>query len=592
VRSAALARGIARVSALLPIPLDIVQRAGTRLEATGDLALARNCFRRAFKRAPQRELSRWGLASTLSTIALRDNDLDAFLEALPHLGALGDSNIWGMRATARLATLLAHTGYYTDALPHYERLLRGHAETPALSVEYAEALAKLGRRTEALEQIPYSATVSTDAALRAVRLEVLAGRFDSAAERLNRLERQTPADAIRIDEERVLLLARAGRLADALALRARVSGFRRIFTSDAGRSAEGGVMITVVCWGVRACDSLLDMCLPSQLVESQIPAVGTEPDLVYRLYTSDADADRLLSHPSLHALAALVRTEVIAFPSRVLQAARSKYEAANWCHQHAVLDANLKGRSLVFISPDSVIAAGGLVWLLSERKRGTRTILISGPRVTKETALPAIAKMADKGTLHGARTLRISPRSLVNVVLDHPHHSMMGGFVDAGYVNDFWSCLFSRVGSSGLLARQMHLHPLMVTPDVLTAIPEQTVDSLFVGEACTEVDGVRVVEDSDEFCAISWSARGENTAMRKYPERSRRKAALIAHLARRHVAPFNLGLLRHRIRFHTEDLGPEWMQAERTSDTIVAEVIELLSEPSLAVRASDGVVMK
>jgi len=585
VRFAALARGIARVSGLLPIPLDIVQRAGARLEVEGDLALARDCFRRVVQRAPLRELPRWSLANTLSTIALRDNDLDAFLEALRHLSALGDSSSWGERAIARLATLLAHTGHYAEALPYYERLLRARAEAPGLSVEYAETLAKLGRPTEALEQLPDTASASTDTVLRAARLEVLAGRLDSAAQRLDRLERQMPSDAERIDEERVSLLARAGRLADALSLRERTSGFRRILAPESRRTAEGGVMVTVVCWGGPGCESLLDFCLPSQLTESQLPAVNSEPDLIYRLYTSDADADRLLHHPSLHALTALVRTEVIAFPSRMLRAARSKYEAANWCHQHAVLDANLKGRSLVFISPDSVIAAGGLPWLLNARRCGARAILISGPRVTREAALPAIANLAVRGELRGARTLRISPRSLVRVVLDNPHHSMLGGFLDAGYVNDFWSCLFSRVGSTGLLARQMHLHPLMVTPDVLTAIPEQTVDSLFVGEACTGAGGVRVVEDSDEFCAVSWSARSENATMRRYPERSHGKAALMAHLARRHVAPFNLGLLRHRIRFHAEDLGPGWAEAERASDAVVEEVVRLLSEPLPAVQA-------
>ena len=519
------------------------------------------------------------LAMAVAASALRGNDLNLFSQAAGLFQNAISLDPDSPDALLEFAVFLAHSGHFASAGTWFESALR-KPPSPRAVLEYAQLLEKLERFPEALAWYSRLDGRPLEVDLRMARLERRCGNFEAARARLTALEHNANGAAEKIQLAKAATLAGAERLSEAIAVHERALGLARAGDLRGGTSAakagEGGLQITMVCWGEAVVQSFLEVGLPNQLSSGNIPAIAGEPGVTYRIYTSTKDIDRLLNHPALRALSSMVPVELFTFPAELVAKAESKYELANCCHQHAVLGANLLSKSLIFLSPDSIISDGCLSRLLSLKRSGVGTVLCSGPRVTKESALPELVRTASKRAIHGVQTLAVSSRDLVRVILNHPHHAMLGSYVDSGFVTDSWSCVFIEIEGTGLLARQLHLHPLMVTPQRRSVLPFGTIDTAYVGEACPDWSRIHVVEDSDSLCALSWSEHSENATMSKYPEAPWSKAQVIAHLARRHITAFNIELLQHRIRFHAEDIGPAWAAEEARSDAVVRDITQNL----------------
>ena len=565
----------ALVGRLLARPA-LLMAAGVRREARGERDKALGLYREALGLDGANRGAWLALANAVSVLALQCNDLVRFKEAVgAYHHALQDHPAWEP-ALRGLARLYGDSGYHAEAAGILEGMVVDGQLPPDLCAGYASALDKLGNPELALHWNAKAGDGSPDLRLRSARLHATLGDHSAVAKELGQLVDAFPEWRDRARDVEVLSLARSGRLAQARDLHEQGGGLSRETIKPQGlvapRQRDGAIRIVLAVWGAEYVASFLATCLPSQLSPGNIPAIAESGQTSYRIYTTAEGANLLRASETFSALTGTLPVELLTFPLPA-DGKASKYDIANLCHRHAVLDANLDGDTIIFLSPDSLISDGCLVRLAELRSQGVEAVMISGLRVTKESALPETLRLANAGSFRGAPALALLPRDMVKVILGHSHHSMGGSFLDAGFVNDFWSSLCVRANGSGLLLRQLHLHPLMVTPADRTMVPEGTIDATYVGEACGDWSRIHVVEDSDELCGISWSSRSENRHMMVYEEKPYSKAAWVAYLARRHITPFNLSLLRHRIRFHVDGTWRDWTDEEAASDRVVEEVL-------------------
>lgn len=517
-------------------------------------------------------------ARLMAKAALRDNDLNGYTSADLLYRTAFSAAPPDLRAAQEYGLFLGHGGHYDQACDWLQPLLE-HSAGGALASEVAHFLERAGRVPEALRAL--SAVPSREAALemQRARLETRLGETRSARARLDTLDSEDP----RVRHERIAVLARLGLLDDALAEQSRELALKSHLTPSRS-AAEGGMQVGMVCWGREAVHAFLELALPNQLSRGNLPDIAGEAPLIYRIYTDEDSATTLCAHPALQALRTIANVYVDAFPSQRMVSGSGKYGLANQCHRHAVLEANLQRRAIVFLSPDSIVSEGCFARLRAWQRAGRCTVLCTGPRLTRETVLPALDAVSHRQPVRDVATLGVSARDLARLVARHMHPCMQGSYVDAGYVTDAWSCLYHAVGESGVLARQMHLHPLLVMPDDRGALPDYTIDSTWVGEACPDRTRIRVVADSDDLAAFSWSERAENADMRRYTEAPWSKTQIMAHLARRHITEFNLWLMEHRMYLHAEDLSPQWAATAVHSDALVQQLIRQL-RPSPAAPA-------
>lgn len=511
-------------------------------------------------------------ARLLATAALRDNDLNGYTSADSLYRSALAAAPKDARAAQEYGLFLGHGGHYAGACEWLQPLVERNPGS-ALAPEYAHFLERAGRVPEALRVLSAMPSREAELELQRARLEALLGETRSARARLDAL----PGGDVRVRQQRIAVLARLGLLDEALAAQFHELELKSHLIPRRA-AAEGGMQVGMVCWGKEAVRAFLELALPNQLSRGNLPDIAGEAPLVYRIYTDEDSASTLCAHPTLHALRAIASVYVDAFPSQRMVSGSGKYGLANQCHRHAVLEANVHRRAIVFLSPDSIVSEGCFARLRTWQRAGRGTVLCTGPRLTRESVLPALDAVSHRQPVRGVATLGVSARELARLVVRHMHPCMQGSYVDAGYVTDAWSCLYHAVEDNGVLARQMHLHPLLVMPDDRGALPEYTIDSTWVGEACPDRARIRVVADSDDLAAFSWSERAENADMRRYTEAPWSKTQIMAHLARRHITEFNLWLMGHRMYLHAEDLTPRWASTAAHSDALVAQLIRQLRQ--------------
>lgn len=505
--------------------------------------------------------------------AIREMDRNGFYAGMSLLQTVLAQQPNDFRLLREFAHLLAKGGHYASALQWLEyEPARTAAGFPYLL--YAELLDHVGRHGDAFDALLAGPADLPERELRLARLEIKLGDGRAALRRLDAIPQPDGSHV----HCRVNALAQTGRLMEAAELQAAGLGLACVPTPGTA-PREGGLQINMVCWGRPVVEAFLGLALPNQFTRGNLPDIADQVDLHYCIHTDAGSVDLLQQHPSMAALRTVASVEIHAFPVERIQPGAVKYELANQCHRHAVLTANQHRRTLVFLAPDALISEGCFAQLLQWQREGRTNILCSGPRITRETALPALEALARRGDFKGVRTFGTTSRDVSRAVIEHLHPCMQGTYADSGYT-DTWSCLYTAVGSDGVIARQLHLHPLLVTPENRSLLPEGTIDIAYVGEACPRREGLYVVEDSDELAACSWSDRSENADMRRHREAPCSKAQIVAHLARRHLEPFNLELVTRRMRFHTEDLDERWLVEEQRSDALVAELLaELAARP-------------
>ena len=168
----------------------------------------------------------------------------------------------------------------------------------------------------------------------------------------------------------------------------------------------------------------------------------------------------------VNALREVIPVDVVAVETldRLMGTARG-HDLMIACHRQAVIDALDAAAAIVVLSADFVFSENALAAVVRRHREGYRAVVNTGLRLAKEPFLQWLDE--SRVPLAG-----LSSRELVRMALPHLHSYTQSMFVDACAFSTFPVAVYWRVGDDGLLARCLHLHPLMVDP-MSRAPPEE-----------------------------------------------------------------------------------------------------------------------
>jgi hypothetical protein len=316
-------------------------------------------------------------------------------------------------------------------------------------------------------------------------------------------------------------------------------------------------------WGREYLDVFLNVCLPNQLAPGNVPALP--PGSRYRILTRSTHVDELSAHPMVSALRAVLPVDIVVVEAldRQLGVARGQ-DLMIACHQQSVADALAMNAAVLFLSADFVFSSGALAAVVRRHREGFRAVVNTGVRLNKESFLEVLARS-------GAPLDGLSPRELVRLAQPHLHAHTRSMFADARPFSRFPVAVYWRVGDDGMLARCLHLHPLMVDP-MHDVVPRGSNDGRFVLRACPDASRVHVVADSDELQMYELTPAARTVVPAGGAGASAWRAAAVAAACDSH----QLGYWeRHPIRLHAGDIDGRWTPAESAAAAFVDRVVRL-----------------
>lgn len=335
-------------------------------------------------------------------------------------------------------------------------------------------------------------------------------------------------------------------------------------------SSKPRFRFTTVVWGTEFTDAFLRVSLPSLLTPRNLPCFTSRTDSCYRIYTVPEDVETITQSAAYRRLAAMMPVEVATVRGISYV---GKYRAMTQCHADFIRAFQHEFGAFFFISPDVVWADGTFDRLLDIHAMGKRMVAMTTPRLAKESFIPAYLREYGRGE----DVAPITPRQLIKLALSHLHPVTKSQFWEpAPGRRTEPGDIFWKVDEGGFLARAFHLQPLMVQPVDRTLIPTTAVDADYSLKACPNLTEIYVVEDSDDLCYLDFTSsrdRAEFIAVEQTPEQLAKAAQVQSDERHRQF-------VKHRIRFHCNDLSNRWSAVEENSDHVVKQLLSLIeSQP-------------
>ena len=317
-----------------------------------------------------------------------------------------------------------------------------------------------------------------------------------------------------------------------------------------------------VVWGEAYTDLYLNVVLPTQISPGNLMSFQNERDSVYKIYTTRADAETIVNHPIYSALSDLINTKIkiFNFSDEYFQK-ESKYIIMNYCHQHAVLEANKSEGILIFLAPDAIFSDGTFAKIKQKAAEGKKAVMVAGPVLNKKTFVPAFH---NQFSTTGKLGICVSSRELVKLSLEHIHDMSMCSFWNSLDYHGWPSHIYWDVRDRGILARCFHMHPVMINPTNKRILPTNTVDFYYLEESCPDFKDIYVVEDSDEMAVFEISDK------RQYYPRGYGLNEIdeIVDWAKNNTTKHHIDFSKHKIKIHHENISDEWLKIEEETDRI------------------------
>lgn len=313
--------------------------------------------------------------------------------------------------------------------------------------------------------------------------------------------------------------------------------------------------VIMAVWGDEFIDLFLTTAIPNQLSAGNLGALPEGSR--YRIFTSAEDRARLERADAVRALESVLPVDIVEMDSDGRDL--SKYDREIRYHRRGVEDALRCGAAYIFLAPDHVLATHTMARLVALRAEGYRAVVCPGIRLSREPMLAALAE-------YGVSDL--PPRTLVRMALQHLHPFTWEHMADARDFSRFPTFVYWRVNGSGLLARCLNLHALMIDP-ARPLLPKSAPDGRYLSRSVPDLSMVYVVTDSDDLVLFEMTPRDVvSRGRRSWP-----KVWRTAAVARRCDA-HQLAYWRQPIRFHWNDLGSAWAPIEVESARFAARVLD------------------
>ncbi|NUB05041.1 hypothetical protein FW320_02385 [Azospirillum sp. Vi22] len=257
-------------------------------------------------------------------------------------------------------------------------------------------------------------------------------------------------------------------------------------------------------WGESYTDVFIDVVLPSQLSDNNLPALQHRQAYTYKIYTTADDAKTIQASPAFQQLAEVMPAEIhVIHPEQNahIKTASVRHLMGS-LHKRAIQEAARDNAFLAFLAPDAILSDGSFAAIEKRMLEGMEMVLISGIRVTKETALPAIRARYRRpdGTIH------MDAADLTDCAFEFPHrYTQVLTWGAERFCSQWPSQTFWFVPPAGILAHCWHLHPILVKASTETDSFLGTIDGDYIERAGTQLERIHVIQDSDEACLIEIS---------------------------------------------------------------------------------------
>lgn len=328
-----------------------------------------------------------------------------------------------------------------------------------------------------------------------------------------------------------------------------------------------------VVWGYDFTDNFLKVCLPSQLFPGNLIFFAKHTNSIYRIYTTAKDAEVIRKSSSYKMLLAIMPVEmaIISGLSYV-----PKYKAMTQCHAHFIKSFANEDCAFVFMAPDVVWADGSFTRLLEIFQSGKLMVVAGSVRLLKETFIPELKKQFSRND----SLQPITPRQLVKLGLSHLHPvtlSQIWGDDETHGTN--FGHLIWKVNDEGLVIRQFHLFPLLVKPLVKEAVPTRSTDADYPLKACSNLDDVYVVQDSDEILFLDFTSLSQVTELIVHGDHNFIQSEdNAAKWASENTHIMHRQFVKKKIRFHWAKCSDKWRGTEERSDAVVQAILSRIED--------------
>ena len=316
-------------------------------------------------------------------------------------------------------------------------------------------------------------------------------------------------------------------------------------------------------WGREYLDVFLNVCIPNQLAPGNIPALPRGSR--YRILTRSVHVPELDAHPMVQALRDSIPVDII-----VVDALDQKMGVADGhdlmiaCHRRAIADILEADAAIIMLSADFVFSDHAMAAIVKRHREGYRAIVNTGLRLAKESFLEHVREAR-------VQLDALPSRELVRIGWPHLHPHTRSMFADARPFSMFPVGVCWRVGDEGLLARFLHLDPLMVDPMNRAAL-KGTNDGKYLSRACPDFSRVHVVTDSDELHMFELTTVHRPVIATRGNGASVWRSAAVVSMCDDH----QVGYWRdHTIRVHARDLDDGWDVAAADADAYANRVLWL-----------------
>lgn len=339
--------------------------------------------------------------------------------------------------------------------------------------------------------------------------------------------------------------------------------------------------IFVLVWGERFVRDFVEVALPFQLAEGNLPALSQADAVNYHIYTDresrawfgDVDiqigayADLLFHYFD----EIFVGEDAVSDRLSAARGSETKYQTQHDCALHLLdLIGEDSGRAIVILDPNFILADGTFAAMDARRRGGAKAVMVNALRLDRERALPRLRDIAA-----GATT---NPRTLFNLAISYLHPMAQTAFHDAPHFSPYPSQIYWRVGATGISGRCFIPHPLMVTNHPALRSHCSTMDYELALRGWSDNE-IYFVGDSDEILICKFSDGAHVADRVTGPPPTATNLALFCVTSTHH---------RHRqfaevpLRFHAEAIDSTWTASEqeagRLIDDCYAEIEGILAQ--------------
>jgi len=264
---------------------------------------------------------------------------------------------------------------------------------------------------------------------------------------------------------------------------------------------KNDIKIIFVVWGDDYIKFFDRFVLSSYLAPGNLPYLAKSRTIYVDLWTKKKDIEKISNIRSFLRLKMLSKIKYYDIAS----VDDSKYGIMNNCHRISIADSNQKNHIICIASPDSVASANVLGFSADKIDQGYRAVCVAGPSATLENADQAFKKYKN------LPFLEIQPRDLMKIWFNNMNALSKSHIIsqDSKILLSPSYFYFSQ-GSGEILARQFHLHPLMVLPQDKTIMPVGTFDLNWIEQCCRSYSSVYIIKDSDLGCFCEFSSKTTN----------------------------------------------------------------------------------